>query len=68
MFAPVRLQPLKSACPNMPSSRLALLRFLLRKSTSKRGGPLLTASSRHVLKSLKKPAKRVSSVSFLVSL
>lgn len=68
MFAPVRLLPLKSAWPNMPSSRFALLKFLLRKSMLKRGMPLCTACSRHVLKSLKNPVKRVSPVSFFVNL
>lgn len=64
----MRLLPLKSAWPKMPSSRFALLRFLLRKSILKRGIPFLTASSRHVLKSLKNPVKRVSPVSFFVNL
>lgn len=68
MFAPLRFAPWKFAQDKIASSRLAFVRFLFFRLIWWRVIFLLTASSRHDLKFLKKPANRVSPVFIDVSL
>ena len=68
MLAPVRLALVKSASPKMASSRLAFVRFLEFRLILFRGIRRFTASSKQVLKSLKKPENNVSSVSLVINL